>query len=416
MGDPLFCPFECDTCSFYKLHGLPPQPDNPDHKLLLAYIRRANLDAFWSRRPSTVAGLVRGFKEQVDMGDILGLQMFEPMGPFSRQYNSGILAAVGVLMRAQKPGRHEERLKYSSVRAARTVHTNTFGATAMGIEGAMVWRSDKTRFVATKAPTDSAWFVRFMSGFRLRVGERVQQDAAISISLMMLIQTLLEEDWEAAVTTGNLGAQRAIAEHGAFFLFLYCGSLRGFEGPKVLLSELKSQIVSPENAVGRRSVPHVGIPLSGRFKAQVQTQQQILIPVAYTTASGLQPGLWAERAIACLEREGVSTGWLFQGEDGRQMAMSEFEEKIYELLARARDREPGLFPGDVDTLQDYHLGRSFRRGATSRATAAGVAQADIDWHNRWNIGLEQTGSVPMRVLYSDRAQNMDTYLRFSKAL
>jgi hypothetical protein len=163
-------------------------------------------------------------------------------------------------------------------------------------------------------------------------------------------------------------------------------------------------------------VPHVGIPLSGRFKAQIQTQQQILIPVAYTTASGLQPGLWAERAIACLGREQINTGWLFQGEDGRQLTMSEFEEKFYELLVRARDREPDLFPGDVDTLRDYHLGRSFRREATSRATAAGVAQADIDWHNRWNIGLEQTGSVPMRVLYSDRAQNMETYLRFSMAL
>jgi hypothetical protein len=118
VGDPLFCPFECDLCSFHKLHGEPPRPEDPVHNLLLAYIRRANLDAFWSRRPSTVAGLVRGFREQVDMGDILGLQMFEPMGPFSRQYNSGILAAVGVLMRAQRPGRHEERLKYSSVRTA----------------------------------------------------------------------------------------------------------------------------------------------------------------------------------------------------------------------------------------------------------------------------------------------------------
>jgi hypothetical protein len=46
-----------------------------------------------------------------------------------------------------------------------------------------------------------------------------------------------------------------MAEHGAFFLFLNCGSLRGFEGPKVLLLELKPQIVSPENAASGRSVP-----------------------------------------------------------------------------------------------------------------------------------------------------------------
>jgi hypothetical protein len=350
------------------------------------------------------------------MGDILGLPMFEPMGPFSRHYNSGILAAVGVLMRAQRPGRHEERFKYSSVRTARTVHTNTYNATAVGVEGTLVWRSEKTRFVATKAPTDSAWFVRFMAGFRLRVGERTKQDAAISIQLMLTMQEILEEDWTQVSASGDWIAKRTVAEHGAFFMFLYCGSLRGFEGPKVLLTELKAQIVSPEVAPTRNVPPHVGIPLSGRFKAQAQTQQQILIPVAYETMSGLKPGQWAERAIECVTFAGIHTGWLFQDENGQQRAMVDFEEKFYELLTRACERNPGLFPGEVDTLGDYHLGRSFRRGATSRATAAGVAQADIDWHNRWNIGLEQTGSVPMRVLYSDRSQNMETYLRFSLAL
>jgi hypothetical protein len=203
-----------------------------------------------------------------------------------------------------------------------------------------VWRSDKSRFVATKAPTDSAWFVRFMAGFRMRVGERTQQDAAISIQLMLLLQQLLEEDWIQSSEMGNPNARRTIAEHGAFFLFLYCGSLRGFEGPKILLTELKMQLVNPEQAASRNIPPHVGLPLSGRFKAQTQMQQQILIPIAYETSSGLQPGKWAERVIDCVTQAGVDTRWLFQTECGRQRPMSFFRGKVLRALGAGARTEP----------------------------------------------------------------------------
>ncbi len=75
-----------------------------------------------------------------------------------------------------------------------------------------------------------------------------------------------------------------------------------------------------------------------------------------------------------------------------------------------------LFAGGIDILVDYHLARSFRRGATTRATNAGVTEDDIDWLCRWNTGGEETGGAPLRVLYSDRTQLLETYLRFSLAL
>jgi hypothetical protein len=56
-ADSIFCPFECDECSFYRLTGCPSQIDNEMHQHLLAYIRRANLDAFWSRSIHTLKGL-----------------------------------------------------------------------------------------------------------------------------------------------------------------------------------------------------------------------------------------------------------------------------------------------------------------------------------------------------------------------
>lgn len=65
-------------------------------------------------------------------------------------------------------------------------------------------------------------------------------------------------------------------------------------------------------------------------------------------------------------------------------------------------------------LDDFHLGRSHRRGATTRETAAGVAGSVIYWMNQKNIGAEHSAG-PMRVLYRC-VQNIDTFLRFSKAL
>lgn len=416
-GDHLFCPFECDYCSFFRLLGREPFRDDFVDSSLLVYIRRANLDAFWSRRPGTVYGLTNLFAEQVEIGENFRFQMFKPHGPFSRGYESGLREAIGILWRSQRPGRHEAKLKFSAVRKARAMFTDVFGASAAGVEGTLVWRSDKTRFAATEAPTDSAWFVRFMAGFKVRVGERRKQDAAIPVEAVKAMQALHEEEWADAMDSGNALEQRRIAENASFFLLLFCGSLRGFEGPKVGLTDLRRQIVAPGSARARQYTPHIGLPLTGRFKARSQQQQSILIPIAYETASGLQPGVWVERLVQVLaDNFHITTGWAFQDSDGGQRRMASFEDDFYEKLLYIHELTPEIFTEGTDILNDFHLARSYRRGATTRATAAGVSSADIDWINRWNIGADQESSGPMRVLYSDRIQLVEVFLRFSSAL
>jgi hypothetical protein len=405
-GDHLFCPFECDYCAFFKLMGAEPDESRRDDALLLTYIRRANLDAFWSRRPSTVNALRRLFVEQMEVGEFVGFEMFEPLGPFETGYDSGLCAALGLLKKGQGVGRHESRPKWSTVCKARSVHTNVYQSAASNIQGALVWRSEKARFVATAAPTDSPWFVHFMTGARARVGERIVQDAAISIGVMLATQAMLETEWATAEAAGHETTSLEVAEHATFFLFLYCASLRGFEGPKVVLHDLRRQIIAPGTPAAAHTSPHVALPLSGRFKACSQDQRHILIPVAYETNSGLRPGVWAQRLIALLEKRGVTSGWLFRTATGEQRRMAHFEERFYDLLLRAQQTDPSLFPAGLDVTEVYHLGRSHRRGATTGATEAGVAKEDIEWINRWNIGAEQTGSIPMAVLYSDRTQLM----------
>jgi hypothetical protein len=71
-GDNMMSPFECDRCTFHKLRGTPSDPENALDKLLLACIRRANLDAFWSRSADTVTGHVGQIRMKMAMADLLG--------------------------------------------------------------------------------------------------------------------------------------------------------------------------------------------------------------------------------------------------------------------------------------------------------------------------------------------------------
>ena len=78
------------------------------------------------------------FFSQVEVGEGFGFEMFEPLGPFGRSYNSGIRAALGILWKSRSPGRHEEKQKFSSLRKAREVHSNVHQASARGVEGSLI--------------------------------------------------------------------------------------------------------------------------------------------------------------------------------------------------------------------------------------------------------------------------------------
>jgi hypothetical protein len=70
------------------------------------------------------------------------------------------------------PGKHESKLKLSSARKARSVHSYMFMASVLGGATAQYVRSDKGHQALTTAPTDKEWFGCFMTGLRARVGER----------------------------------------------------------------------------------------------------------------------------------------------------------------------------------------------------------------------------------------------------
>jgi hypothetical protein len=154
-----------------------------------------------------------------------------------------------------------------------------FMASAQGDATSNAIQSDKGHNILYAAPTDTKWFCRFMMGLRSRIGERRRQDAAISSAFMVEFQKRLEVKWQEAVIKNDMGLTRETAEDGALFLFTYCGSLRGYENQKNILQDLRRQIIPPEVAYeamkkGHNLLPHVSLPLEGRFKARSQEIQR----------------------------------------------------------------------------------------------------------------------------------------------
>ena len=337
--------------------------------------------------------------------------MFRPRGPFPRNYDSGIRMAIGMLWETRQPGLHEATKKFSSCRKVRSVMSNMHNSSIEGVESNMVWRSDKQRFITTTSPSDSEFATRFLIGCRARIGERVKRDAAITVPQMLALQSLFKREYDDAKERGDDDDLRRTCEIAVFFLLSFCCSMRGFELPKIVLHTLRIKCQFEDTV---NTPAHLSIPLRGRFKARSQEISNLLLYSVTETNSGILPGLWVKRLIDCLEDLGIESGWLFQKENGDPRKMNSFADDFFAHLLTIREEDPTLFEPDMDLLNDYGLGRSCRRGATTRATNANVKETDIDWINRWNT--QQVISGPMRVVYAEQKQMMETFLRFSRAL
>jgi hypothetical protein len=236
---------------------------------------------------------------------------------------------------------------------------------------------------------------------------------------MIELQRRFELEWQAATARNDKERIRRATGNGSFHVFTFCGSLRGFKNPKLLIHDLRQQTLSPEESavdaiLGNYVPTHISLPLRGRLKARSQEIQRRVIDICWETKSGLQPGFLARRLIKALEECGIEKVWAYKKRaDSTQMKMSEFAESFFELLQEIQRDRPDLIAPEIDVIKDYGLSRSERHGATTRAQAVKVPQDVIDWVNRWNIGEEDVVHGPVRVVYLERKQMMETFLAFS---
>lgn len=71
-GDHLVTPFECDLRMFVELKNRHPMPQSKEDKTFASCIRRMNLDAFWSRAPTTASNNLRLAKNLINLPKSVG--------------------------------------------------------------------------------------------------------------------------------------------------------------------------------------------------------------------------------------------------------------------------------------------------------------------------------------------------------
>jgi hypothetical protein len=412
-GDHLMCPFQCELCQFRNLQRRNPIPGRQQDKLLLQCIRRASLDAFWSREPSTVKANARGAKRMEEIGESGGMSgVAPPMGPYSFGDTFGMGLAVCILLRSLDPGRTEDTIQFSTARFLRSAFSNVYHASSAHETGMAVLAQGTSKIFVTNCPSYSYWFERFMKGVHKRMGEEVRSDFALSVKVLHLILGNLNEKWESA---GTAAKRREIVEIAFFLVVNFCLGLRGEEVVKL---DVAGFLLYFEAGRDHASHPHVMIPLLGRFKGETGERWHLL-PMVWKTKSGIEAGGWAARMRSSLLERGRTRGFVFTNRKGKQAKAAVFEPRFFEQLNHVSTRHPALFPPNINIEEDFGISRSGRRGSSTEAGNQGVPKEVIEMICRWRKVERAQGRAPnlgMREHYMEVSQALESFLQYSRPL
>lgn len=413
-GDHIMTPFQCDTCLFYLLKQRPPQEDNIKDSLLLTTIRRVNLDAFWSREPSTVAQNKQNFAKMVEVLDRVGLEpQAPPLGPFPLDKDIlGVSVAIAVVLRSLDPGKYADYSQFETIRKLRSASANQYMVSLEGCLSLMSVGKTSSKQLLTRCPTQSLWYEKFSLGCLKRMGQIIKQDLAISIEVLHELLKQFKIDIKRA-------HERKLDTHlliqaAVYSVIAFCGSFRGNE---VFLVDLDGLFRYFKEEGGEKK-DHVVIPLLGRFKGETGERYH-LTPLAAVTRTKIQVKAWIKSLLASCEKVGRKRGPAFGDAFGRVIPSNVMQNIILDALVKVQHRCPAVIPSNVDVREEYGISRSFRRGATTHARNQGVSASDIDAANRWRNAENAQGrkiGQPMRDHYVEVRQMLPTLLRFSAAL
>ena len=411
-GDHLVTPFQCDLCHFRNLYFRNPNILSACDKKALIAIRRANIDAFWSRSPGTVNNTRTGVKRMIAINeDTFGMpDLFPSMGPHPLEDNWGMGLAIVMLHKSLDKGRYRSTVQFETVRKLRAAYSNVWGASKHTMTQGVMAR-DVMKIFVTNCPSHCLWFERFIKGMHCRMGDERRPDVALSRMVMLLMMEYANMDYQSSILVDR---KRFIARASLFYLSTFLGGLRGEEVPRIIRKYFI--MLNKESQV--HVLPHCVLPLYGSFKGEGGVARCFVLRVSSKTKNGFDMLKWVDRVA---EHENDTKNlYLFSDEQGRKESPSYvYEPYMHSLLKRVQDKRPDLIPAIIDVEDAYGISRSGRRGGTTNAQNASNADCgkeDIERNNRWRkldrAGTRQAG-MSMIQLYTDTLQSLESELRFS---
>ncbi|KAL7556653.1 hypothetical protein ACA910_017592 [Epithemia clementina (nom. ined.)] len=207
-GNFLMCSFQCDCCAFYNVKMRYPSETSTKDQLLLNCIRRANLDAFWSRERSTVS------KNRLEMAgflrsaDTLGIDWAVPeRGPFplGDTMGMGMGTACAMLVKTLQAGRNADCIQFETAQKVRSTVLNLIHTTPFGAGASTIGTSDWDGLFFLGSPTNSLWFRRFMLGCHRCMGDMWILDRATTLEVVTGSLELLEEEYSSVRKSTTVG-------------------------------------------------------------------------------------------------------------------------------------------------------------------------------------------------------------------
>ena len=411
-GDHPLCPFECDTCIFRKLKKASPNLTSSRDKLLLAMIRRMNLDAFWARARSTVYQNSRRINQTLSFSESLGLcGPFEHDGPYPFNDHCGYEIAASILMHSRRPGRHDKSYtQYETIRKLRSAYSSHVKSTPNSNVNALSMVDHKGKYThLTRDKCGSLWFIRFMMGLKYRMGNVWKPNKGLSHCLLLLVIHDVEEKIKEA---DQAEEEHAWIVFASYLVLTYVVALRGSEGLMLELQGLRNQL-----RVKRPN--HCVIVLFGKLKGE-EDYREHQIPCINITKSGINVKYTIERLVQVKEDLGIISGPAISDPKGFLLTSRDLDARFHEVLVEIFERDKSLFPPTItayeDVVESYRVNRSLRRTANTRALEEKVTGTDIDLVSKW----EQKGSSqrlinsqPMKHHYAQFDLILKPFLRYT---
>jgi hypothetical protein len=400
-GDHLFCPFQCELCHFRNIQGRSPNRGlGPlDDTELMKSLRRVNLDAFWSRKPTTVAQHLGKVNRDLQIAHEMGMSN-PPMPKLG--------AAAIVARHSMDPGITEDTVQFETVRKIKSAFVNLYQASVENASTAVIGGKDGKKQLVMGVPIYHGWYDRSQTGMHHHMGDNIVQDYGLSRKAAMALQGLLEAEW--AASRESEPKRLEVAQLACFVFLGYARALRGEEITKIELGGVRKYF-----ADGGVEPKHVTLSLSGRFK-QLEGDKQLFLPVAAVTGSGIRIREWVGSLMLEKEAVGLVSGFLFLKREGTPTKAIDFEEALVESLEWIQQNTSGVIPLTVNLWEEFGVRRSMRGGATTEALNAGIDGPTIDADNGWRQVEAAKGKMPiysMRQRYTQVFQDLKHQLMFS---
>lgn len=416
-GDQFMTKFQCDLCHFRNIKGRDPGADPRDTRVL-HFIRRANLDSMWSRKPSTVKTNRGQIKQMLMSAEQFGYEpdeIFPSMGPSPLEDVQGMALATLILEKSLAPGKNEATVQFDTARRWRASFANLWHVSAEGSQGSVAVRG-MTKLLESTSPSNALWFERFMEGMHKRMGDKSEPDLALSVELVLELLKRLREELERVESNG--GSEDEIKQLilcGVFVALGFCGGLRGEE---IMLLDACALLKHHEEAMNHPKYPHVVAPLLGQFKGE-RGDRYHYMPMAKVTKSGVDLEYWMSRLVTWLRANEIRNGPCFRKNNGDRMRAADIGDLFYTHLAEIQKENKDLIPESVDVFEDYGTSRSMRRSSTSQAVNVRMRSEAIDYNNRWRKFENAQGRTPslrMQHHYADVKLILNALLEYSSCL